>query len=375
MPLAIDIFNKKVLANSSNFGTFNVLLSGDAAGSALSQPTLLNTSSQTVNIPATASSSFYASLTGSKTFTYSNFQTGQYINLYLKADHTGNGVEHTFPSGTLFDKYGTQNKIYTHSGYITHVELLNHPYGYLGTSDLIKYYAISTGAPTGTPTGTQTDPYSDYVTFLMHFNTTGADPFPTGALAFWKLDDVTDAINGNTLTDNGDVQFVSGKIGDCAQFDQTNTLSNSSLSSQFNPDGEFTISIWINPASFTTYQAYIGGPANTFIIHTDADASISFNNAAQADAFAPNGTLQLDVWQHIVCSVGATNSKIWVNGSGLYDEPTTVSHSPSDTVILGNYGGGGFDYDGKLDMVGLWNRELTEQEIQQLYNNGNGLEP
>jgi tRNA G37 N-methylase TrmD len=138
-------FAGNVQANSANFNTrptvngTGVLLSGEAAGSALSQPTLLNTSSQTVNIPATVSSSFYASLTESKTFTYTSFETGQYINLYLKADHTGNGVEHTFPSGTLFDKYGTQNKIYTYDGYITHIELLNHPYGYLGTSNLIKY--------------------------------------------------------------------------------------------------------------------------------------------------------------------------------------------------------------------------------------------
>jgi Concanavalin A-like lectin/glucanases superfamily len=367
MPLAIDIFNKKVLSRASNFGTFNVLLSGDAAGSALSQPTLLNVSSQTVNIPAATSSSFYASLTGSKTFTYTSFETGQYINLYLKADHTGNGVEHTFPSATLFDKYGTQNKIYTHSGYITRVELLNHPYGYLGTSDLIKYDYVTTG--------TQNDPYSDYVTLLMHFNTTGVDRFPTGALAFWKLDDVTDSINGNTLANNGDVQFVAGKIGDCAQFDETNSLSNNSLSSQFNPDGEFTISIWINPASFTSFQSFIGG--QTFNIHTDAGATINFNNALQGDASTPNGTLQLDVWQHIVCSVNATNSKIWVNGSVLYDEPTEVSYSRSDRVVLGNYivGNTSFSYNGKLDMVGIWNRELTEQEIQQLYNGGDGLEP
>jgi hypothetical protein len=377
MPLAIDIFNKKVLSHASSFGTFNVLLSGDAAGSALSQPTLLNTSSQTINIPATASSSFYASLTGSKTFTYTDFQTGQYINLYLKADHTGNGVEHAFPSGTLFDKYGTENKIYTHSGYITHVELLNHPYGYLGTSNLIKYYTISTG----TPTGTQTDPYSDYVTLLMHFNTTGVDPFPTGALAFWKLDDLTDAINGNTLTNNGYVPFVAGKIGDCAQFNLTNTLSNTSLSSPFNPDGEFgefTISIWINPSSFSNYQAFIGGTeSSTFVIHTDNAGGLNCNEAQAGDAYIATG-LSLDVWQHIVFIKSLDgNSKVWLNGANIYNNTTqnAGNYNPTNGVTLGALYTDTYRYNGKLDMVGLWNRELTEQEIQQLYNGGDGLEP
>jgi hypothetical protein len=32
MPLSIDIFNKKILSKTSRFGTFNVLLSGDAVG-------------------------------------------------------------------------------------------------------------------------------------------------------------------------------------------------------------------------------------------------------------------------------------------------------------------------------------------------------
>jgi len=32
MPLSVDIFNKKILSTNSNFGTFNVLLSGDVTG-------------------------------------------------------------------------------------------------------------------------------------------------------------------------------------------------------------------------------------------------------------------------------------------------------------------------------------------------------
>jgi hypothetical protein len=30
MPLSIDIFNKKILSSESRFGTYNILLSGDA---------------------------------------------------------------------------------------------------------------------------------------------------------------------------------------------------------------------------------------------------------------------------------------------------------------------------------------------------------
>ena len=372
MPLSIDIFNKKVLSSQSRFGTYNLLLSGE-----ISYPIQLQTSNSTVNIEADLSNTFYGEVTGSKTFTYTNFQTGQYINLYLKANHTGNGIEHTFPSGTLFDKFGVENKIYTHSGYITKIELTNNPYGYLGNSSLIKYDYPSTG----TPTGTQTDPYSDYVTLLMHFNTTGIDPIPTGALAFWKLDDVTDSINGNTLTNNDGVQFVAGKIGNCAQFDMSNTLSNSTLSPQFNPygsTGEFTISIWVNPNSFSNYQAFIGGPqASTFTIHTDEDGGLNCNEAEAGDAYVATG-LSTGIWQHIVFIKSLDgNSKIWLNGTNVYNNTTNnpQNYHPTSGVTLGALYTNTYPYNGKLDMVGLWNRELTEQEIQQLYNGGDGLEP
>jgi len=236
-------------------------------------------------------------------------------------------------------------------------------------------------SPTGTPTGTQIDPYSDYVTLLMHFNTTGIYPMPTGALAFWKLDDVTDSINGNTLTNNDGVQFVAGKIGNCAQFDMSNTLSNSTLSPQFNPygsTGEFTISIWVNPNSLSNYQAFIGGPqASTFVIHTDSAGGLNCNEAQAGDAYVATG-LSTGIWQHIVFIKSLDgNSKVWLNGANIYNNTTQNSenYNPTNGVTLGALYTNTYPYNGKLDMVGLWNRELTEQEIQQLYNGGNGLEP
>jgi len=378
MPLAIDIFNKKVLANSSNFGTFNVLLSGDVSGSQPSTPQIitpiqLNTSAEIINISGNLSSSFYGTLTGSKQFTYSNFQTGQYINLYLKANHTGNGVEHTFPSGTLFDKYGNENKIYTHSGYITHVELLNHPYGYLGTSHLIKHYevfsGITTGQPTGQPTGVLTDPYSDYVTLLMHFNTTGIDPFPTGALAFWKLSDLTDSTpNGNDFTNNGGVQFVSGKIGDCAEFNGSNHLETPMA---VNWTSDFSISMWVNPSNTPGYQVmFYGGAAQTMAINYVGNNTLDVNNGQSANINVP---FSPSVWSHIVVTKNSSETVCWINGASIATG-SVQSHVDNNTVRLGMSQGMQY-YNGEIDAVGVWNRVLTNEEIQQLYNNGNGLEP
>jgi hypothetical protein len=207
---------------------------------------------------------------------------------------------------------------------------------------------------------------------------------PTGALAFWKLDNLIDSSgNNNTLTNNGSVQFVAGKVGNCAQFTGSNSvyLQDSSLSSAFNPlgsSGSFTVSIWVNPASFSNYQAFIGGPNQSFIIHLDAGGNLYCNEAQSGDAQI-NGILQLNQWQHIVfikSTASGNRTKVWYNGSNIYNQLTNNNNNylSKTSVTLGNYGVLNFPYNGKLDMAGIWNRELTNQEILNLYNNGNGLE-
>lgn len=203
-------------------------------------------------------------------------------------------------------------------------------------------------------------------------------PVPTGYLAFWKLDDLTDSsTNNNNLTNNNGVQFVAGKIGNCAEFDTSNYLNDTLLSEDFDPNGEFTISCWIYPYSFSNYQAFLGGPSNSFIIHTDSGGTLYCNEAGSGDA-SVSSLLQLNLWQHIVFIKSLDgNTKVWYNGTNVYNQPTNNpgNYQPTTNITLGNYGGLNFPYNGKLDMVGLWNRELTEQEIAILYNNGNGAEP
>ena len=210
-------------------------------------------------------------------------------------------------------------------------------------------------------------------------------PIPSNYLAFWKLDDLTDSsANANTLFINGNVQFVTGKVGNCAQFPGSNSayLRDSELSSTFNPNGpagEFTISCWINPASFSDYQAFLGSSANGFIIHTDSAGALYCNEGSSGDATI-GSLLQLNQWQHIVFvkSIASGNrTKVWYNGNKVYDQLTNNinNYQAKNIITLGNYGSFTFPYNGKLDMVGLWNRELTQSEIDILYNNGNGREP
>jgi hypothetical protein len=67
-------------------------------------------------------SAFVVNLTESATFTYSGFENGKTINVYLAASHTGH-LPHTFPLNTTFSELGDDNTIYSFEDYTTRILL------------------------------------------------------------------------------------------------------------------------------------------------------------------------------------------------------------------------------------------------------------
>lgn len=197
-------------------------------------------------------------------------------------------------------------------------------------------------------------------------------------LTFWKLDDLKDS-RGNryTLTNNGGVQFVAGKIGNCAEFNGTNWLrANVPLSFSQNP---ITISMWIDIAPYPFNDS--NGLYTVFMGHYGFNIWINNQNVLKSDNYAAANNLLSTLsegFSHIVLVIENGIHTLWVNGQQVYSGP----HNYNDIPFF--YLGAGYvnflnptQRDlalGKMDAVGIWNRALTLQEIQTLYNNGNGLE-
>jgi len=205
---------------------------------------------------------------------------------------------------------------------------------------------------------------------LARFQAPSGPPFPSsGLLAFWALADETDSSgNGNTLTNTNSVAFVAGKIGNAAEFDYTNHLSRA-MSVDFSAD--FSVSLWCKPADVANYGVMIyGGAGGTFAINYTGSNSIDINNAAAAFL---NVAADPDLWHHIVATKDATDTKVWLNGT-LATQGENQGNSSGSTIYLGNTEGAQ-NYTGLLDAVGIWSRVLTDSEVADLYNAGDGLEP
>jgi hypothetical protein len=208
--------------------------------------------------------------------------------------------------------------------------------------------------------------------------TRGADP---GLVGWWKLDDGSGTVakdssgNGNDGTIVGNPQWVQGKINGALEFDGTGDNINAA-SVQLSPNA-FTLTLWFNSnsalgASSTRedllyWQVGNGRPHITFNRSGTGEIGLwpniggDFNGPVTTTRSWAAGT-----WYHITGTFDGTSFKIYVNGTleNVVDHPGT--HSAASGLLIGcrtnqrNY------FRGKIDDVRLYNRALTQEEIQRV---------
>jgi hypothetical protein len=190
--------------------------------------------------------------------------------------------------------------------------------------------------------------------------------------AFYKLSDLTDSSGNNrTLTNNGNVSFASGKIGNAAVFDGSNWL-NASVSQT-----PSTVSCWVKSSNFDGYKNLIALRDNDnnigFLIQGQSGNNFRFYS--NESNISSNATVADDSWHNIVVTVSNGSVNIYVDG--LLDVNSSGGSAGITTtkIGIGSYDDGSYDHlNGQIDAVGIWNRALSDAEVAELYNNGTGLE-
>jgi len=210
------------------------------------------------------------------------------------------------------------------------------------------------------------------------------DYLPTDGLVGWW------PFNGNADDEsiNGNQGAVHGARGTIDRFDNPNKaysfdgiydyITVDILNSSLQLKNDFTISVW-------TYLNY--NPNNeTYILSKGDDSSNEFSIVCHKDntlSFAEEGKKHkssipfnfYNTWTHITCVVDKGISKIYINGKLMSMTPLNRVILPS---ILPLTFGATFEIGtntpirnsyllGKLDDIAIWNRALTQEEINGLY--------
>ena len=218
---------------------------------------------------------------------------------------------------------------------------------------------------------------------------------PEGLTAYYKLDEtsgttVIDSLGNYDLTNIGITVNVPGKLGKCYSFPHDNTKY------LYGPSPlaglkEWTISLWVlmNNTGGYEQQSMIGGDAQ-FPCFSPILSKMTYqqlgggyysfgggNFMAEAGSFTP------DIWYLLtqrgyLTDQGQVMSRMSLNNihrpNFSYTEYYDLTKIGS-TIYVGKHAGYSFPgMDGLIDNIGIWNRLLTDCEIEAYYASGNGVE-
>ena len=226
-----------------------------------------------------------------------------------------------------------------------------------------------------------------------------------GLVGWWPFNGNTndESGNGNNGTNNGATLSTdrNGVSNRAFNFDGKTSFIEVANNSSLNLNSNFTISSWFNSDSMydvpgtvkmilskhrngLSTDGYVYGIWNNNY-STTKRGMINFSGAPKftTDAYPKDsvGDVYVNKWYHYVVTYDVSNSelKYYLNGS-LIDTKTiaySISTNTLNVIIGAEWTISGSTkksfFNGKIDDIGVWNRVLNSQEINQLYN-GNGTQ-
>jgi hypothetical protein len=214
-----------------------------------------------------------------------------------------------------------------------------------------------------------------------------------GLVGYWPLNENTSDMSGNgnngVLTNSP--SLVAGKVGQGYLFNGINQTIIASDSALPHGSSSRSMAFWFKMLEDNNNDA-------TMTIASYGSANSCSNNVAlfyEGRAWAPEYpqlrmdtwcgnynsgfNIYVDNWYYVVFTYDGSNAQYYVNGnhSSLFNY-YGLNTAIRELRIGGHNAGtaapdGSKDYKGTVDEVAVWNRVLSETEVLQMYNGGNGF--
>jgi len=209
-----------------------------------------------------------------------------------------------------------------------------------------------------------------------------AEQCPSGMVSYWKFDEgsgttASDSVDANDGTiSNAD--WTTGKVGNALSFDSFgNNQVTVQDSDNLHMTDQLTIEFWMNSPS-----PNYGGQGQLFVkqemfwsygIKYNSDGSGSSPPSIEFDIEnAWNGwnspyPFEANAWYHVACTYDGNNKICYVNGNEIGREAVSGSMNPDTESGFIRIG---YQFEGSMDEVAIYNRALTTDEIAAHYQNG-----
>ena len=166
----------------------------------------------------------------------------------------------------------------------------------------------------------------------------------------------------------GVVDFIEGKVGQAIKLTSAGEIKAPYISIN---DKSFTVTLWANPmlqggdqqCVFTQTDVNEGNKSLHYRIYNNGTVRMGFYgndlNAAAA--------VKANEWTHICfwCDADSNTRRIYINGvQKAQDQGKSLYKGIKGDTMVGSWGPNGQKFSGLIDEVMLWDRALSEKEIE-----------
>jgi len=217
--------------------------------------------------------------------------------------------------------------------------------------------------------------------------TDSTPPTPSGLVGHWTMDDdaanttVVDSSgygNDGTARQNTSVLSTTGKSGSALTFNGSSDYINCGNDSSLDLTDNFTIAAWIKPTSFSWLGGIVGKyhtyPANSYWLRLGSVYPYNKVSFGGKTILNSSSTLNANQWYFIVAMSDSGIGKIYINGNLDASSAVSISSSSDPVCIGADYLDAPRYFDGVIDNVMIFNKVLSQAEIDTLYNGGLGTE-
>ena len=228
------------------------------------------------------------------------------------------------------------------------------------------------------------------ITFVASFAHAANEPEDSLILyvSFDALNDEDQAIDHSKYKNHGDLkgnpELVAGKYGKAIELDGQSQWVEIPHHETLTVDKDVTAMAWINVERHSgpggvNWQGIVskGNSPRSYSFYTHLPTQCLHLSIGPAGAFGAstcNTAISLNEWQHVAAQLDSGTHRYWINGvnagvsSGKPDPP---GNADTSNVFIGTTAeGAGRLLLGLIDEVRIWNRALTEDEINEQMDKG-----
>ncbi|HEX8747700.1 MAG TPA: LamG domain-containing protein, partial [Pyrinomonadaceae bacterium] len=205
---------------------------------------------------------------------------------------------------------------------------------------------------------------------------------PSGAVAWYTGEgNANDSQGANNGTLQNGATFAAGKVGQAFQFDGVDDFVQVADSPSLNSTSAVALEAWVYVTGGQGQDRDIigtGGEASErqYLLSAASTNKYRAHIGVAGGFISFDGTtpVQLNTWTHITMTYDGTTLKLYVNGE--LDGAQAVTGAIITTTQPLRIGGGAPAgqpqnyFPGKVDETGIFNRALSQSEIQAIYNAG-----